>query len=92
VQTLHKHFTSVPQTGVTIIELILSELLLYSIIALAQVVVIVTIIYGIFDVSFYCNHLVTRKYLLQVEQHGNIALASFIYWLIGLSGVQYSVE
>jgi len=35
-----------------VIELILSELLLYSIIALAQVVVVVAIVYGIFDVSY----------------------------------------
>jgi len=56
--SLYVSFTSVPLTGVTVIELILSELLLYSIIAIAQVIVVVAIVYGIFDVSFYCNHLV----------------------------------
>ncbi|XP_065916708.1 ABC transporter G family member 20-like [Dysidea avara] len=57
--------------GVTVIELIFSELLLYSIISIVQVVVVVAIVYGVFD----------------IEQHGNIALASFIYWLISLSGL-----
>ncbi|XP_065918632.1 ABC transporter G family member 20-like isoform X2 [Dysidea avara] len=57
--------------GVTITELILSELLLYSVISLIKVMVVVAITYGIFD----------------VEQHGNIALASFIYWLICLSAL-----
>ncbi|XP_065918624.1 ABC transporter G family member 20-like [Dysidea avara] len=57
--------------GVTITEVILSELLLYGFISLLKVVVVVAITYGIFD----------------VEQHGNIALASFIYWLICLSAL-----
>ncbi|XP_065918635.1 ABC transporter G family member 20-like [Dysidea avara] len=57
--------------GVTITELILSELLLYSVIAIVQVVVIVAIVFGVFD----------------VEQHGNIVLASFIFWLISLSAM-----
>lgn len=39
--------------GVTIAELILSELLLYSIIGIAQVVVITTIVYAVFDVSHH---------------------------------------
>ena len=38
-------------TGVTVIELIFSELLLYSIISIVQVVVVVAIVYGVFDVS-----------------------------------------
>ena len=37
--------------GVTITELILSELLLYSVIAVVQVTVIVAIVFGAFDVS-----------------------------------------
>ena len=40
-------------TGVTIAELILSELLLYSIIGIAQVVVFMSIIYAGFGVSCY---------------------------------------
>ena len=39
--------------GVTIAELILSELLLYSIIGVAQVVVVMSIIYAGFGVSRY---------------------------------------
>lgn len=39
--------------GVTIAELILSELLLYSIIGIAQVVVITTVVYAVFDVSHH---------------------------------------
>jgi len=70
-----------------VIELILSELLLYSVISIAQVTVVVAIVFGIFDVSCYGNQLVTMECVLQIEQHGNIALASFIYWLISLSGV-----
>ena len=37
--------------GVTITELVLSELLLYSIIGIAQVAVIMTIMFAIFNVS-----------------------------------------
>ena len=37
--------------GVTITELVLSELLLYSIIGIAQVAVIMTIMFVVFDVS-----------------------------------------
>ena len=37
--------------GVTIAELILSELFLYSIIGIAQVIVITTVVYAVFDVS-----------------------------------------
>ncbi|XP_065916588.1 ABC transporter G family member 20-like isoform X1 [Dysidea avara] len=57
--------------GVTITEVILSELLLYSLLSIVDVVIVVAIVFGIFD----------------VEQHGNIALASFIFWLISLSGL-----
>ena len=43
--------------GVTIAELILSELLLYGAVGIVQVSVITTIAYGIFDVSSYaCNY------------------------------------
>ena len=37
--------------GVTITELILSELVLYGAVGVVQVTVITTIVYGIFDVS-----------------------------------------
>ena len=37
--------------GVTIAELVLSELLLYSIVGIVQVIVIMTIVYAAFDVS-----------------------------------------
>ena len=40
-----------PFLGVTIAELVLSELLLYSIIGIAQVAVIMTIMFAIFNVS-----------------------------------------
>ena len=44
--------------GVTIIELIISELLLYSIIGIAQVTLISFIVYAMFDVSCYAyNHI-----------------------------------
>jgi len=75
--------------GVTITELILSELLLYSVIAVVQVVVVVAIAFGAFDVSWkevFSLQLVTIC-TLQIEQHGSITLACFIYWLITVSGV-----
>ena len=40
--------------GVTIVELIISELLLYSIIGITQVTLISVIVYAMFDVSCYC--------------------------------------
>ncbi|XP_065916590.1 ABC transporter G family member 23-like isoform X3 [Dysidea avara] len=42
-----------------------------SLLSIVDVVIVVAIVFGIFD----------------VEQHGNIALASFIFWLISLSGL-----
>ena len=67
--------------GVTIIELVLSELLLYSIIGIAQVAVIVTIVYAIFDVRF-CSYIYMRPFLTYYFLYfDRLKCMGTFYWL-----------